>query len=124
MAGTGAYAEAVAGEAGSQHEAGDPCDGPDARNTVRRAVDIAGPGTGDAGLGEPGQKLDRAIMGETNGRPVRLGIENAHPFHRGRFVEPPAFECLMAGADTLEPARRKAAPALGEHGQELRCEPQ
>ena len=63
-------------------------------------------------------------MGKPDGSPVRGRIEDAHPLHRCRLVEPPVSERFVARAHALQPTWREASPPLQEHRQELRREMQ
>ena len=122
MAGAGADAEAVPGKARGQDEARHGRHFADAGNTVRRAVDEAGPGVRDLGVAKLGQQFDGAAVGLPDREHIGLRIEDAHPFHRRRRIEPPPRQRFMATPNAFQASRKKVAPALGEHRHELRGE--
>ena len=66
------------------------------------------------------QQIERALMGEPDSRLIWRGIENPHPFHRRRPIEPPAAQRFVAGPQALKIAWHQAAPAPREHRQEMR----
>eukprot|EP01022_Parablepharisma_sp_SALTPOND_P020762 TRINITY_DN385_c1_g2_i1.p1 TRINITY_DN385_c1_g2~~TRINITY_DN385_c1_g2_i1.p1 ORF type:complete len:839 (-),score=212.52 TRINITY_DN385_c1_g2_i1:241-2757(-) len=119
VTGAGADAETVAGEAGRQDQPGHLRCLANAGYAIGRAVHIAGPGMRHPGITQLGQQFDGTAVGGADGDRIGLGIEHTHALHRCRRIQAPARQGLVAAAQRLQAARRQAAPALGEHGQEL-----
>jgi hypothetical protein len=123
VTGAGADSKAVSRKARGQNESGHSRDFTDSGDTIGRAVDETGPRVRDLCAAKLGQQVDGTAMGFSNRGQTRLRIEDAHPLHGRRRIEPPPRQRFMATPNAFQAARTKVAPALGEHGHELRREP-